>query len=281
MEAAYDRDMGKWVPEVDRDALGKEWPWVQAKYPLHRAYAEASAFDLMGEQTNAVTMLEVNWLETTVWLNRGKRFERGQLPVEAQFSPGFGVNVADVDGDGKEDLFLSQNFFAVPTRTSRSDAGRGLVLKGNGRGGFEALSGEESGVKVYGEQRGSAFGDFDQDGRVDLVVSQNGGETKVYRNAGGKAGLRVKLQGGVGNPEGIGAVMRLGYAGGKWGAAREVHGGSGYWSEDAVVSVMGSPEPAERIEVRWPGSQKAVVGMVPAGAREIVVTPQGTVEGKR
>ena len=281
MEAWKDRTMGKWVPEVDRDALGKEWPWVTAKYPLHRAYAEASVEEILGETGKTARLLEANWLETTVLLNRGKQFEVATLPMEAQWSPGFGVNVADFDGDGSEDVFVSQNFFAVPGRTSRSDAGRGLVLRGNGRGGFEAMTGQESGIKVYGEQRGSAVGDYDGDGRVDVVVSQNGGETKLYRNEGGKVGLRVKLKGPGNNPEGIGAVIRLGSGGGKWGPAREVHAGSGYWSMDSVVLVMGRPEGTRKIGVRWPGKENVLESDLPEGAREVLVHPDGTVETKR
>jgi hypothetical protein len=55
-------------------------------------------------------VLEAAWLETTVFLNRGGRFEAVVLPGEAQFAPSFGVSVGDMDGDGHEDLFLSQNF---------------------------------------------------------------------------------------------------------------------------------------------------------------------------
>ena len=92
-------------------------------------------------------------------------------------APAFGVNVADFDGDGNEDIFLSQNFFAVQPQASRHDAGRGLLLRGDGQGAFERIDGAQSGIKVYGEQRGSAAGDYDGDGRVDLAVTQNGAAT--------------------------------------------------------------------------------------------------------
>ena len=78
---------------------------------------------------------------------------------EAQLAPGYGLCVGDYDGDGKEDLFMSQNFFGVNGERTRCDGGRGLWMKGDGTGGLKAVSGQESGVKVYGEGRGAAWGD--------------------------------------------------------------------------------------------------------------------------
>ena len=71
--------------------------------------------------------------------------------------------------------------------------------------------------------------------------------------------------------------MRLG-AGGKWGAAREVHGGSGYWSQDSAVEVMSlGEEVAREVQVRLPGG-RTTTGKVPEGAKEIRVTADGNVE---
>jgi len=109
------------------------------------------------------------------------------------------------------------------------------------------------------------------------VVSQNGAGTKLYRNVGGKAGLRVRLVGSGGNGTGMGAVVRLGQ-GGKWGAAREVHGGSGYWSQDSAVQVMSTGAgPADQIQVRWPGG-KVTTQPIPPDTREIRVTPDAPLE---
>ncbi|PYK97263.1 MAG: hypothetical protein DME19_16945 [Verrucomicrobia bacterium] len=94
---------------------------------------------------------------------------------------------------------------------------------------MSAVSGQESGVKVYGEQRGAALCDYDGDGRVDLVVTQNGAQTKLYHNVGARPGLRVRLKGPAGNPRGIGAQLRLMF-GPRPGPVRELHAGSGYWS---------------------------------------------------
>jgi hypothetical protein len=207
-----------------------------------------------------------------VFLNRGQRFEAALLPAEAQFAPAFGLNVADLDGDGQEDVFLAQNFFALRLEEPRLDGGRGLWLRGDGRGRLAPIPGQESGVKVYGDQRGSAVCDFDEDGRIDLVVTQNGSATKLYRNAGARPGLRVRLGGPPANPHGLGAVLRLAF-GEKQGPAREVHGGSGYWSQDSAVPVLATPSPPTALTVRWPGG-KTTTHPIAAGAREIVTDIQ-------
>ena len=125
-----------------------------------------------------------------------------------------------------------------------------------------------------------AVGDYDGDGREDVVMAQNGAETKVYHNVGGKVGLRVRLRGGAGNPNGVGSVVRVGGEEG-WGAAREVHAGSGYWSQDSTVLVMHLEETPSRIQVRWPGG-KSTTSPIPKGAREISINLEGlsTVESQ-
>jgi hypothetical protein len=215
-------------------------------------------------------MIEVTMLASMVFFNRGDHFEPVPLPREAQFAPAFAVCSGDFDGDGNEDVFLSQNFFDAEPMTHRDDAGRGLWLRGDGRGGLAAVPGQESGIQVYGEQRGAALCDFDGDGRVDLVVSQNGAQTKLYRNVGARPGLRVRLQGTAGNPSGIGASVRLKF-GERFGPAREIHAGSGYWSQDSPVLVFGTPAPPTEVWVRWPGGG-VTTSPVPADAKEVTAT---------
>ena len=65
---------------------------------------------------------------------------------------------------------------------------------------------------------------------------------------------------------------------GKSGPARELHAGSGYWSQDSAVTVLAGPFPA-KIEVRWPGG-KITTAEVPAGAKEITVEDSGTMKVK-
>jgi hypothetical protein len=256
------------------ESLGAQLPWLYARFPSYHAFSVASIDDVLGERLNTATNLQVNCLESVVLLNRGDHFEVRYLPVEAQMSPAFGLCVGDLDGDGNQDILLAQNFFATSPETPRYDAGRGLLLKGDGRGGFVPIPGQVSGIKVYGEQRGAALCDYDGDGRLDLAVTQNGAELKLYHNRNAKPGLRVRLRGPNNNPGGIGAVLRLKTQAGL-GPAQEIHAGSGYWSQDSSMAVLTSAEPPLELQVQWPGG-KITPGPVPGGAREVSVDFAGT-----
>ena len=140
------------------------------------------------------------------------------------------------------------------------------------------MSGQESGLAVYGEQRGAALSDYDGDGRTDIVVAQNAAATKLFKNSGAKPGLRVRLEGPRGNPLGVGARLRL-VNGGTAGPIREIHGGAGYWSQDSAVQVLSGNETPEKLWIGWPGGKATTID-VPANAREIVVNMEGLVRSK-
>jgi hypothetical protein len=241
-------------------------PVLRTRVRSFAAYAGATVQELLAAEVGVVS---VNASEHLLWLNRGDRFESRPLPVEAQFAPAFGVTVADADGDGNDDVFLSQNFFPTELGSPRLDAGRGLWLLGDGAGGLKATPGAESGVLVYGDQRGAALADYDGDGRVDVVVSQNGFETKLYHNVGARPGVRVRLVGPPGNPFAAGAMVRLVYGAGR-GPAREIHAGSGYWSHDGPTAVLGMSGEPSAVWVRWPGGAEQTVPLNP-GQRDVVL----------
>ena len=89
----------------------------------------------------------------------------------------------------------------------------------------------------------------------------------MFHNLRSKPGLRVRLAGPPGNPTGIGATIRL-QSGDRPGPAREIHAGSGYWSQDSAVTILGMPENPQQLWVRWPGG-KTTTTPIPASAREI------------
>ncbi len=233
------------------------------------AYADATVDQVLGPHRGQVRRVEAVTLDHMVFLNRGDRFEAVPLPAEAQFAPAFYAGIADFDGDGSEDLVLSQNFFPTAVGIPRYDAGRGLLLLGDGAGGLTPVPGSRSGLLVYGDQRGAAYADFDGDGRLDLALSQNASAAHLLRNRLAQPGLRVRLRGSGANPDAVGAQVRLVY-GGRMGPVREVHAGSGYWSQNGAVQVFGLAGAPTAVWVRWPGGAETMAP-VPTGAREVVV----------
>ncbi|GIT77622.1 MAG: hypothetical protein Ct9H300mP32_0040 [Verrucomicrobiota bacterium] len=71
------------------------------------------------------------------------------------------------------------------------DAGEGLLLLGDGQGGFVTVFGHRSGIKVFGRNAGAPWAPLNEDGRPDLLIAQNKGLPKLYLNVLGQAGLRV------------------------------------------------------------------------------------------
>ena len=273
IESCFEVSLNKSAPLRQLDALARAMPFLRERFNSNQSYAQAGIEEVLGDRMKGASRLGAACAETLLFLNEGGRFRAQPLPVEAQMSATFGVSVADFDGDGKEDVFLAQNFFDFQPEMPRLDAGRGLMLLGLGTGGFRIVSGDDSGIKIYGEQRGTAVADFDGDGRLDLAVGQNNGETKLFRNTKARPGLRVRLIGTAGNPDAIGEALRP-MAGGVKGPAHELHAGSGWWSCDSPVSIV--PATANEVEVRWPGGT-VTTAKVPAGAREITINTNGAV----
>jgi len=269
LEVYHDPAINKLVSWKHLGRVAPALPFIRRDFPTYRSFAEADVQTILGSRLAGARVRQVNWLATTLFLNRSDRAVARPLPAEAQLAPAFAVVVADFDGNGTEDAFLSQNFFPTDPELSRYDAGRGLLLWGDGAGTLSAVPARDSGIRVYGEQRGAAVADFDRDGRADLVVSQNSAETRLFRNTGARPGIRIRLAGPVGNPQGIGAVVRLGNET-SFGPAREIHAGSGYWSQDSAVIVVQPPPNADRVRVQWPGGRLTTHGLLPE-AREIVL----------
>jgi hypothetical protein len=128
--------------------------------------------------------------------------------------------------------------------------------------------------------RGAAYADFDNDGRLGLLLSTNGGPVYLFRNeAQGAAALnkslRIKLIGTKSNRDGIGATVRLS-AGGET-QTQMLRSGSSYLSASELVLTFGLAhnQKADTIEIRWPSGQIDRLSSVPAGATITVTEAKG------
>jgi hypothetical protein len=217
--------------------------------------------------------LEANTLESGILIADGGRFRFSPLPRLAQIAPAFGVVLADLDIDGALDLALAQNFFWPERETGRLNGGVGLFLSGDGRGRFEPLWPERSGVLIPGDARGLTTADADGDGRLDLVAAVNDGDPVVLANRARTGGrfLLVRLRGRPGNPTAAGAVVRIERDGAS-ALTAEVHAGGGYLSQSSsrLAFGLGTAASARAVRVRWP-SGRLSTHPVPGGALEVTV----------
>ena len=258
IEARFEIESKRLLPRHRRVTFDLVFPFVRERFPTHRRYGGATIQQIFAGQLTDAKLLKASYLASVILLNRGGKFDAKPLPVEAQLTPVMGASVADFDGDGNEDLFLSQNYFAVRVQDYRMDAGEGLLMKGNGHGEFTTKFGYQSGIKVFGEQRGSAVGDLNADGRPDLLIAQSKDKPKFYLNSTGKAGLKLSLNGSVSNPDGQGAIVRTIFDNGGKGPARLIGGSSGRFSQGSFCQILGGSRSISAIEVHWPGGKISV-----------------------
>ncbi|MCH8125270.1 ASPIC/UnbV domain-containing protein [candidate division KSB1 bacterium] len=97
----------------------------------------------------------------------------------------------------------------------------------------------------------------------------------TYHNIGAKPGLWIQLVDSNGNIAGIGATIRIKFAN-HYGPAREIHAGSGYWSQDSMIQVLGLQEEVKGIWIRWPGGIITETKIVKI-SNEITINSEGRI----
>ncbi|MCS1407639.1 MAG: hypothetical protein M2R45_00799 [Verrucomicrobia subdivision 3 bacterium] len=257
VESYYHQLLDQELPVRSLRTVGLALPSIRQRLRTFQNYADKTILSIYGALLDSANSLSVNHLAHTVFLNQGQHFTAEPLPTLAQTTPAFGIAVADFDCDGNEDLFLCQNFFATAPGTHRYDAGRGLLLLGDGSGEFAPIPGHLSGISVYGEQRSTATADVNHDGRTDLVISQNGAATKLFLNQSPKQGLRIRLKGPRNNPNAIGSHLRL-VSQTHSGPTRELHRGSGWLAVNSPCQVLARTANESEVWVRWPDGHETI-----------------------
>lgn len=270
IESRLDPGGGGSHPLRPRSVLEAALPSLAEKFPGTADYNRATVAELLAEAAVSARRLSSTWRASSVFLNRGSRFEARALPIEAQWAPAFGVVAADFDGNGHLDVFLAHDEFDLQRVAPRQEASHGLLLLGDGRGAFQSMSAAGSGIQTWGAGRGAAAADFDGDGRMDLCVGQNGGRTRLFHNCTARPGVQIRLSGEPENSLAIGAQVR--WAGENHGPTMEIHSGGGYLSQDAAGIILSRREGTNVMEVRWPGLAEWRRYEVPPAVTEFRVT---------
>jgi len=184
LRTSYEDKSIKEFPAQTRDDMIKQMISMRARFPNYNAYA-LSTIDkvLTDEERKGALVKEANFLSSSVLINDGKgHFSINALPLLAQVSTINGMVADDFDQDGNVDLLICGNDYGTEVSVGRYDALNGLLLKGNGKAGFEALSISQSGIYVPGNAK--AFVKFiGRNNSYNLMASQNREQLKSFRQS--------------------------------------------------------------------------------------------------
>ncbi|MCC7263901.1 MAG: CRTAC1 family protein [Candidatus Latescibacteria bacterium] len=174
---------------------------------------------------------------------------------------GWGTGFFDYDNDGWLDLFVANGHVHEDMDLLSESISFGQpnqLFHNEGQGAYTEVSGQSGPpFLVARSSRGAAFGDYDDDGDLDLVVINVGGPAELLRNDGGNREhwVRVSLQGAAGNRDALGARVRL--SAGPLRLVREVRAGGSYCSQNDLRLHFGlcGKTHIDSLEVRWPGGR--------------------------
>ncbi len=170
-------------PVHTRDDLVKQMIGFRSKFQNYKTYA-AATFDKMftAEEMKDAIKLQANYFSNSLLRNDGHgKFSLLPLPVEAQFTCLNGMLAEDFDGDGNLDILAAGNDFGTDASIGRYDACNGLLLKGDGKGGFKPQTILQSGWFVPGNAKAVVKLRSAND-KCLVAVSQNRDKLKLYVN---------------------------------------------------------------------------------------------------
>jgi hypothetical protein len=194
---------------------------------------------------------------------------------------GFGCLFADLDLDGLLDLVITNGHIDETVRNIGGNFGYAQppqIFLNQGKGAFrEATSevGSDFGQPRVG--RGLAYGDFDRDGDLDLLLTTNNGPAYLFRNdqKNVRNSIRFRLFGVQSNRDALGATVRIEYGGGS--QSRMVKSGSSYLSQSELPLTfgLGAYNRVERISIQWPNGRSEEYKNLQAGRAYDCVESKG------
>ncbi|MCJ8165873.1 VCBS repeat-containing protein [Pontibacter sp. E15-1] len=146
---------GQRHPYVTRDELLDQISLMRTRFTSYASYADATLQEIFTpEELSGAKHLSVSNLATTYFEStpEGKLLEK-KLPIEAQFAPVYAISPLDFNNDGKLDVLLTGNMNEARLRFGQYDANYGVLLQGNGKGGFAYVPQARSGLQLKGDVR--------------------------------------------------------------------------------------------------------------------------------
>ncbi|MFP5081726.1 VCBS repeat-containing protein [Pedobacter sp. JCM 36344] len=172
----------KEFPVSGRDDMAKQMISMKKKFTNYKSYAKATIDEILSpEQRKGALRLKANMLKSCYLRNDGDgKFKLIPLPMQAQLSVINGMEVGDFDADGNLDVMMNGNDYGTDASIGRYDALNGLILKGNGKGGFKPLSILQSGIYIPGN--GKALVKLSNGkGEVLVAASQHKDFIKIFK----------------------------------------------------------------------------------------------------
>ncbi len=177
---AYHKN-GSYYPFAGRDMMVKQISKVKKNYPRYAKYAKATMNEIFANMDlESAQKLVAHQLTTAYFENLGDgKFRQLALPTEVQLAPVKHILADDFNGDNKQDLLLVGNDYGAEPETGVYDAFNGLLLLGNGQGGFDVLPNAEHGFWASAEARDLARITL-ANGKVAYLVANNDGPLQAF-----------------------------------------------------------------------------------------------------
>ncbi len=150
---AYDAD-GKIYPVRGRQCSSEQMPFIKEKFSNYESFAKATLDNILEGKMDHTVVKRVNEFKNGFFINEGKNgFKFKPFPMEAQIAPIYDFVVYDFNNDGKMDLAYGGNYFNREVETTRSDAGIGGILLGDGKLNFVPVHSSLTGLKLNRDLR--------------------------------------------------------------------------------------------------------------------------------